>query len=246
MRIELENLSKRFDDGSDVLKDLHFADEVHTLAIIGSSGSGKSTLLRLLGGLLTPSSGMIKIDGEMIGKSESELVSYRQKIGFVFQQGGLFRHLSAFENVTLPLTKVHGYEKAKAEAQAEELLTRFGLASDMKKRPHELSGGQQQRVAIARAIAPKPKLLLLDEPTSALDPEYTNEVLDIVSELEKEGLDFVIVTHEMGFARHACEKAAFLYEGRLLEYEMSEQIFTNPQTNELKRFLSKILEWNVG
>ena len=97
MRIELENLSKRFDDGSDVLKDLHFADEVHTLAIIGSSGSGKSTLLRLLGGLLTPSSGMIKIDGETIGKSESELVSYRQKIGFVFQQGGYFAILAPLE-----------------------------------------------------------------------------------------------------------------------------------------------------
>ena len=100
-------------------------------------------------------------------------------------------------------------------------------------------------MAIARAIAPKPQLLLLDEPTSALDPEYTNEVLDIVNELKNEGLDFVIVTHEMGFARHACDKAAFLYEGRLIEYGVSEALFTAPKTEQLQRFLSKLLEWNV-
>lgn len=245
MRIELRNLSKSFTDGLYVLENLSFADEVHSLAIIGSSGSGKSTLLRILGGLLTPSMGEIIIDGEKIGQSEHELVLYRQKVGFVFQQGGLFRHLNAMENVTLPLIKVHGYEKRAAEKRAHELLTRFGLVNDMAKRPNELSGGQRQRVAIARAIAPKPKLLLLDEPTSALDPEYTNEVLDIVNELKNDGLDFVIVTHEMGFARHACDKAAFLYEGRLLEYEKSEQLFAYPQTNELNKFLSKILEWKV-
>ncbi len=246
MRIELNNLSKSFADSRLVLNNLNFADEVHSLAIIGSSGSGKSTLLRLLGGLLIPSEGEIWVDGEKIAQSERELIKYRQKIGFVFQQGGLFRHLNALDNIALPLIRVHGYDKTTAENRAKELLERFGLAEDLKKRPNELSGGQQQRVAIARAIAPKPKLLLLDEPTSALDPEYTNEVLDMVSELKKEGLDFVIVTHEMGFARHACEKAAFLYEGRLLEYEKSEQLFTAPETAELKRFLSKILEWNVG
>ena len=125
------------------------------------------------------------------------------------------------------------------------LLKRFGLENDGNKKPSELSGGQQQRIAIARAVAPKPKLLLLDEPTSALDPEYTNEVLDIVDELKKDGLDFIIVTHEMGFARHACDKVAFLYDGRLIEYGESSELFTHPETTELGRFLIKLLEWNV-
>ena len=126
-----------------------------------------------------------------------------------------------------------------------ELLARFGLKDDWKKKPAELSGGQQQRVAIARAVAAKPKLLLLDEPTSALDPEYTTEVLDIIHELKNEGLDFIIVTHEMGFARHACDKAAFLCEGTLMEYGESGQIFAQPKTEKLRRFLGKLLEWNM-
>ena len=209
MRIEVRNLTKQFGEEKPVLQGLEMADDVHALAIIGSSGSGKSTFLRILGGLLTPSDGEVYIGGEQVVYQEKELVRYRQKIGFVFQQGGLFRHLSALDNVVLPLVKVHGYEQKAAEARGIELLERFGLQAAMRKKPSELSGGQQQRVAIARAIAPKPQLLLLDEPTSALDPEYTNEVLDIVNELKNEGLDFVIVTHEMGFARHACDKAAF-------------------------------------
>src|SRR5699024_5037694 len=113
------------------------------------------------------------------------------------------------------------------------------------KKPAALSGGQQQRVAIARAIAAKPGILLLDEPTSALDPEYTTEVLDIVNELKEEGLDFIIVTHEMGFARHACEKAAFLCEGKLMEYGSGSEIFDAPKSAQLKNFLGRLLEWNM-
>ena len=126
-----------------------------------------------------------------------------------------------------------------------DLLTRFGLEEDILKKPAALSGGQQQRVAIARAIAARPNLLLLDEPTSALDPEYTTEVLDIVNELKQEGMDFIIVTHEMGFARHACEKAAFLCEGRLMEYGPSETLFHQPETEQLQGFLGKLLEWEM-
>ena len=126
-----------------------------------------------------------------------------------------------------------------------ELRTRFGLADHALKRPAELSGGQQQRAAIARALAPNPGLLLLDEPTSALDPEYTSEVLDVVDELRAEGVEFIIVTHEMGFARRACETTAFLYQGKILEAGLSAELFERPKTAELKKFLGRILEWNA-
>ena len=245
MKIKFQALSKQFGDGRFVLRNMDFEDDVHTLAIIGSSGCGKSTLLRILGGLLLPSSGTVWMDGAELSQDEKELTEYRKQIGFVFQQGGLFRHMSALDNIAIPLVKVHGYEKETAYAQAQVLLERFGLGSEGHKKPGELSGGQQQRVAIARAIAPKPKLLLLDEPTSALDPEYTSEVLDIINELRQEGMEFIIVTHEMGFARYACEKVAFLYNGALIECGKSEDIFLNPQTEQLQKFLSKLLEWNV-
>ena len=133
----------------------------------------------------------------------------------------------------------------RAHLGVNELLERFGLGADGHKKPAALSGGQQQRVAIARAIAAKPGILLLDEPTSALDPEYTTEVLDIVNELKEEGLDFIIVTHEMGFARHACEKAAFLCEGKLMEYGSGSEIFDAPKSEQLKNFLGRLLEWNM-
>lgn len=245
MKLEFHGLSKQFDQGRVILQPMDFCDEVHTLAIIGPSGGGKSTLLRIIGGLLPPSSGTLAINGEELPKEEEELQRYRKKLGFVFQQGGLFRHLSARENIVLPLTKVHGYREAEAGERADELLERFGLGADGHKKPAALSGGQQQRVAIARAIAAKPGILLLDEPTSALDPEYTTEVLDIVNELKEEGLDFIIVTHEMGFARHACEKAAFLCEGKLMEYGSGSEIFDAPKSEQLKNFLGRLLEWNM-
>ena len=245
MKLEFHGLSKQFDQGRMILQPMDFCDEIHTLAIIGPSGGGKSTLLRIIGGLLPPSSGTLSINGEELPKEEEGLQRYRKKLGFVFQQGGLFRHLSARENIVLPLTKVHGYSEAEAGERADELLERFGMGADGHKKPAALSGGQQQRVAIARAIAAKPAILLLDEPTSALDPEYTTEVLDIVNELKEEGLDFIIVTHEMGFARHACEKVAFLCEGKLMEYGSSSEIFDAPKSEQLKNFLGRLLEWNM-
>ena len=246
MKIEFQGLTKQYDQEHIVLKPMDFSDDIHTLAIIGPSGGGKSTLLRILGGLLLPTAGRVAVGGEELPADEGALQKYRQRLGFVFQQGGLFRHLSAIENIALPLEKVHGYTRQEACRRAEELLERFGLGGDGRKKPGALSGGQQQRVAIARAVAAKPKLLLLDEPTSALDPEYTNEVLDVINELKNEGMDFVIVTHEMGFARHACEKVAFLCEGSLLEYGDSASLFSHPNTQQLDRFLSRLLEWNAS
>ena len=244
MRIELEHLSKQFENGRLVLDDLNFADEVTSLAIIGPSGGGKSTMLRILGGLLSPSAGRVIVDGQELHQSERDLTRYRREIGFVFQRGGLFHHMTGRENIVRPLVVVHGFSQAEAEKRADELLERFGLAADGHKRPSELSGGQQQRIAIARAIAPNPRFLLLDEPTSALDPEYTTEVLDMISELRSSGIRFLIVTHEMGFARRACDKAAFLQGGRIVEYGPSEALFAHPQTAQLQQFLGRVFEWS--
>lgn len=245
MKIELNDLYKKFDNEIEILKGINFNDDFNALAIIGPSGDGKSTLLRILGGLLSYTSGNIFIDNKELGHNDKKLIDYRRTIGFVFQQGGLFRHMTAMDNIIIPLVKVHGFNNIDAKERAKELLDRFGLLNDADKKPSELSGGQQQRIAIARAIASKPKLLLLDEPTSALDPEYTNEVLDMINELKNDGIDFVIVTHEIGFARHACDKIAFLIGGRIIESGNSVDIFNNPKTIQLKNFLDKLLEWKV-
>lgn len=245
MKIELHQLTKSYDGEEQILREINFEDDVQSMAIIGPSGGGKSTLLKILAGLIRPSKGKVVIDGELLCFEKEALLNYHKQIGVVFQQGGLFKHLSALENIALPLEKVHGYSRKEAIQEAKKLLKRFGLENEENKKPGALSGGQQQRVAIARAIAIKPKLLLLDEPTSALDPEYTNEVLDILNELKREGIKFIMVTHEMGFAVHACETTAFLAEGRLVEYGRSKELFGTPQTELLKKFLSKMLEWKV-
>jgi len=245
MKLDFIGLGKSY-DGECVLGPINFSEEISTLAIVGPSGSGKTTLLRIVGGLLSPSEGRMLLDGEEIMQNENSLMAYRRSIGYVFQAGGLFRHMTARQNITAPLVHVHGFSQIEADQRADLLLTRFGLLNQSHKRPHALSGGEQQRIAIARAIAPRPRLLLLDEPTSALDPEFTTEVLDMVNELKSDGMRFIIVTHEMGFARHACENIAFLYEGRLLEHGASARILAHPRTPEFSRFLGKLLEWNIA
>lgn len=244
MHVKLEGIRKSF-DGVEVLKGIDFDEEVSALAIIGPSGGGKSTLLRIIGGLLAPTSGMMEVDGIAVDFSEPNLREYRTTLGFVFQDGGLFHHLNALDNVALPLQVVHGVPEAQARERSQELLDRLGLTRSLDKHPAQLSGGQKQRVAIARALAAQPRLLLLDEPTSALDPEFTTEVLDVVRDLKEAGTRFIIVTHEMGFARHACDTVAFLADGRLLEHGDAVQIFENPQTPELERFLGRLLEWSM-
>lgn len=242
MRIEIDDLWKSFGD-QEVLKGINFDDEVSTLALIGPSGGGKSTLLRIIGGLEDPTSGTVRVDGKPVEYKASALPAYRASLGFVFQHSGLFDHLSALENIALPLSVVHGVGKEEATATGRSLLERFGLIGAADKHPGQLSGGERQRVAIARAIAPQPGLLLLDEPTSALDPEYTAEVLDLINDLKRQGSRFIIVTHEMGFARKVCDKVAFLSGGTIREYGESREVFANPQTPELQRFLSKLSQW---
>lgn len=245
MKLEINDLSLTFHGQSaPVLSHVNFADSFGSLAIIGSSGGGKSTLLRLLGGLIPPTSGEIRIDGDRIPTDAASLQQYRKKTGFVFQNGGLFRHMTALENITIPLIQVHGYSQEAAQMRALELLKQLGLEQDGNKHPAQLSGGQRQRVAIARALAARPSFLLLDEPTSALDPEYTSEILTVLNQLKQEGVQMIIVTHEMGFAWHACDKVAFLQNGTLLEWGESASLFQSPQTPQLKQFLSKLLEWN--
>ncbi|MGH4124640.1 MAG: amino acid ABC transporter ATP-binding protein [Clostridium sp.] len=244
MNIELRNICKNFDKRV-VLQDVCFEDDINSIAIIGPSGGGKSTLLRIIGGLLLPNSGEMHIDGQEINFNEKLLQIYRRNIGFVFQSKGLFEHLTAMENVTLPLIHTFGINKSEAIETVNKLFRRFGLSEEKDKYPFQLSGGQQQRIAIARAVAIKPKLLLLDEPTSALDPEYTSEVLNMLGELQNDGLNTIIVTHEMGFAKNACENVIFLANNKIIESGKSTETFKSPKSDQLKAFLNKILEWKV-
>ena len=241
MRLSLDALSKSF-GANRVLDDVTVDfGEMRSLALIGPSGGGKSTLLRIIAGLEPPDSGSITLDGERVGSDEASLRRHRLHLGVVFQAYNLFPHLTALANITLPLEKVHGLAPAAAEELARETLRRFALADHAEKKPAELSGGQKQRVAIARAIAIKPKLLLFDEPTSALDPEMTAEVLDVIEELKNEGRDFLLVTHEMGFARHVADRVAFLSKGRIVEHAPAEQLFAAPESKECRDFLARIL-----
>ena len=218
--------------------DIHRGEVV---ALIGASGSGKSTLCRCLNRLETITAGEIRIDGELLPEEGKDLTRLRADVGMVFQSFNLFPHLKAIDNVTLGPRKVRGSSKADADAQAMELLERVGLADKANSLPTALSGGQQQRVAIARALAMKPKAMLFDEPTSALDPEVINEVLDVMTGLAKHGMTMLVVTHEMGFARHVCDRVVYMDQGEIVEQGDPEEFFTAPRSDRAKAFLSKIL-----
>ena len=243
MKLRLTEVTKSF--GEHVVLDAISLslEKVHTLALIGPSGGGKSTLLRVIAGLEHPDRGEVEIDNEKVWYEESYLLRHRRTIGTVFQAFNLFPHLTALENITLALEKVHGRSTAEAESIAREHLQRFRLEAHAGKKPAQLSGGQRQRIAIARAIAIKPKLLLFDEPTSALDPEMTAEVLDVIEELREEGRDFILVTHEMGFARKIADQVALLADGRIAEVGPVEQVFEQPRSQQSRDFLAKVLKY---
>lgn len=238
MKLEACGVTKRYGDQA-ALDGASFetGDDARVIALLGPSGGGKSTLLRVLGCLLPVDGGEVFIDGRRLPNDEAEVLQERRRNGFVFQGYNLFPHLSALENITLPLREVHGLDREDAEGRAMVLLTRLGLAGHERKRPAELSGGQQQRAAIARALAPQPRLLLLDEPTSALDPVMTGEVLDVVGELAAEGQHIVLSTHEIAFAREVSDTILFLAEGKALETTPTKQFFSEPETTEARAYL---------
>ena len=247
MKLEIQGISKSFGASGQrckVLNDLTLSVEFpHVIALLGPSGGGKSTLLRLIAGLELPDTGSISLDGTIIPKEESALRMYRRSLGVVFQAFNLFPHMTALQNVVLPLTAVHGLDTASALHRAGEVMERLGLADHASKTPAQLSGGQRQRVAIARALASKPRFLLFDEPTSALDPEMTAEVLHLIAELRDQGTPMLLVTHEMGFARKIADQVAFLAEGKVLEYGSAEEFFHQPKCAEATRFLDKVLAY---
>ena len=207
--------------------------------IIGPSGSGKSTLLRCLNRLVEPKRGDIALDGESILLMKPE--NLRRRVGMVFQHFNLFPDHTALENVMLSLTKIKKMPKREARRIAEGRLAEVGLAGRQDHRPAGLSGGQQQRVAIARALAMDPEVVLFDEVTSALDPELVKGVLDLMANLGRQGMTMAVVTHEMGFARKVADQVIFMDEGRIVEAGPPDQIFDNPQSDRLKRFLAEVL-----
>jgi len=211
------------------------------VCVIGPSGSGKSTFLRCLNMLEIPTQGTITVDDVEVTHPKTDLNKVRAEMGMVFQNFNLFPHMTTLDNITLAPIQVKKMSKEAAEAQAMELLKRVGLADKANVYPPALSGGQKQRVAIARALAMEPKVMLFDEPTSALDPEMVGEVLDVMKELSAQHMTMVVVTHEMGFAREVADRVFFMDEGVIMEQGTPEQIFTNPQNERTKDFLSKVL-----
>lgn len=243
MKLEIEQLSKRFGQ-LQVIHPLNLSlPDCQTLVLSGPSGGGKSTLLRLMAGLEFPDSGSIAFDGNKIVFEESALRQYRRRLGIVFQSWNLFPHLTALENIMLPLYRVHGLSKEEAEARSLTLLQRFKLEKHMSKKPYELSGGQVQRVALIRAVAHQPNMLMLDEPTSALDPLMTSEVLDLILELKKEKQHLILVTHHLHFARKIGDQILFIAEGRVVEYGSINEVFDHPRSELVKQYREKILAY---
>ena len=239
--ISVNNLRKSF-HGLEVLKGI--STEIKrgdVVCVIGPSGSGKSTFLRCLNMLEKPNGGEILFNGEDLTKPRTNLNLHRQKMGMVFQQFNLFPHMTVLENLTCAPVMLKKLTQAQAEEKAMELLGRVGLADRANEYPNKLSGGQKQRVAIVRALCMDPEVMLFDEPTSALDPEMVGEVLDVMKDLAQKGMTMIVVTHEMGFAREVSNRVLFMDEGIIMEDNAPQELFSNPQCERLKSFLSKVL-----
>jgi polar amino acid transport system ATP-binding protein len=240
--LSVQNLHKSYGQ-VEVLRGIDLdVTEHEVVCLIGASGSGKSTFLRCVDLLEPIDSGRIAVSGREVSVAGVDANLVRRRIGIVFQAFNLFPHMSVLHNVTLAPRKVLGTPRQKAEADAKELLARFGLAEKENEYPDRLSGGQQQRAAIVRALAMKPELLLLDEVTSALDPELVGEVLHVIRELAEGGMTMVIATHEMGFARDVANRVCFLHEGRILEEGPPAQIFAAPREERTQQFLQRIVD----
>jgi polar amino acid transport system ATP-binding protein len=239
--VKVGALRKRFGD-NEVLKGIDFeVKRGEVIAIIGKSGSGKSTLLRCINGLEVFQDGMLEVDGQALKHGDAKAMrALRQHVGMIFQSFNLFPHLTVGRNVMLAPSLVKQRGAAEGEAKARKLLERVGLAEKFDAWPDQLSGGQQQRVAIARALAMEPSVMLCDEITSALDPELVGEVLKVVESLAEEGMTLLMVTHEMSFARKVADRVIFMHQGRVHEMGPPAELFGNPQTPELKQFLSSL------
>ncbi len=211
------------------------------VVIIGPSGGGKSTFIRCLNLLEQPTAGKIYFEGEDITAKGFDVNRHRQKVGMVFQQFNLFNNLTVLENITISLTKVKKQLEEESKEKALKLLKRVGLEDKANAYPSQLSGGQKQRIAIVRALAMEPDMLLFDEPTSALDPEMVGEVLQVISDLARDGITMVVVTHEMGFARKVGTRVLFMDGGQIAEQGTPEEIFEHPQNERTKEFLSKVI-----
>src|SRR5258708_9162621 len=228
--------------GGEVLGDVGLeVDGGGVIGVCGPSGSGKSTLIRCVNRLEPMQKGEIGVHGQGITGNGVNLVKLRSEVGMVFQSFNLFPHMTVLQNIMLAPRKVKGLGTAEAEKIARTLLERVRIPDRADYYPANLSGGQQQRVAIARALAMQPRIMLFDEPTSALDPEMINEVLDVMTDLAKEGMTMMVVTHQMGFARRVASRVVFMDYGKIVEVQKPEAFFAAPQSDRAKDFLSKIL-----
>ena len=238
--IELKHVNKHFGD-LHVLKDISLSvRKGEVVVIIGPSGSGKSTLCRTINRLETIDSGEILIEGEPLPQEGRKLAELRARIGMVFQSFNLFAHMTVLDNMILAPVSVLKKSKREAREEAMRLLERVGVADQAEKLPAQLSGGQQQRAAIARALAMRPRAMLFDEPTSALDPEMIGEVLNVITELAREGMTMVIVTHEMSFARRVSNRVIFMDGGMIVEENTPEAFFSHPNSQRAVDFLQSI------
>jgi putative glutamine transport system ATP-binding protein len=239
--IRFEGVTKAFGSAV-VLRDICLAIRRGSVNVIcGPSGSGKSTLLRCINGLERYQAGTLTVFGRTIDATLVGSSAFRAEIGMVFQRFSLYPHMTALDNVKLALRKVRRRPSSEAHRQAQEMLSRVGLADKIGAYPSQLSGGQQQRVAIARALVMEPKIMLFDEPTSALDPEMIREVLDVMRDLAKSGMTMLVVTHEMGFAREAADRIVFMDEGRIVEDADCARFFGDPRSDRARSFLDNIL-----
>ncbi|MBN1371050.1 MAG: amino acid ABC transporter ATP-binding protein [Anaerolineaceae bacterium] len=238
--IQISNIHKHFGSVHALRGVSLEVEKGEVVVIIGPSGSGKSTLLRCINRLEEFNSGSIIVDDIPLDSAKN-INAVRTEVGMVFQQFNLFPHLSVLDNVTLAQKVVRMRGKVEATNVAMRLLEKVGIPDKARAFPSQLSGGQQQRVAIARALAMNPKIMLFDEPTSALDPEMIQEVLDVMLNLAREGMTMVVVSHEMGFARAAANRAIFMDEGQIVEIAPPNILFSTPTQDRTKLFLSKVL-----